>query len=176
MRRLLRLLGLAAYYGLFRFLPVSYTPVVGPACRFLRTRSARLALKRCAATANIESKARFGSGARLTVGHRSGVGVNAMITGTVDIQDNVMMGPDVVIIRHNHRSDDPSMPMIDQVHTEDVPLLIESDVWIGTRVIILPGCRRIGAGSIVGAGAVVTKDVPPRSVVGGNPARVLRER
>jgi maltose O-acetyltransferase len=176
MRRLLRLLGLASYYGLFRFLPVSYTPVVGPTCRFLRTRAACLALKQCATTANIESHARFGSGARLSVGDRSGIGVNAMITGTVDIADNVMMGPDVVIIRHNHRSDNLSVPMIDQVHTEDVPLVIESDVWIGTRVIILPGCRRIGSGSILGAGSVVTKDVPPRSVVGGNPARVLRER
>lgn len=61
------------------------------------------------------------------------------------------------------------------LHYDD-PQVIEDDVWIGHNAIILPGCRRIGRGSIVGAGAIVTRDVPPYSIVAGNPARVLRER
>ena len=56
------------------------------------------------------------------------------------------------------------------------PQVIEDDVWIGHHAVILPGCRRIGRGSIIGAGAIVTRDVPRYTVVAGNPARVLRER
>ena len=59
---------------------------------------------------------------------------------------------------------------------EFVTTTIGNDVWIGARAIILPGCKRIGAHSIIGAGAVVTKDVPDYAIVGGNPARVLKMR
>lgn len=61
------------------------------------------------------------------------------------------------------------------IHYDD-PQVIEDDVWIGHGAIILPGCRRIGRGAIVGAGAIVTRDVPAYAIVAGNPARVLRER
>lgn len=56
------------------------------------------------------------------------------------------------------------------------PLIIGHDVWIGLNVIICPGCRNIGDGAIVGAGAVVTRDVPPYAIVGGNPAKLIRKR
>ncbi|WP_321576530.1 MULTISPECIES: CatB-related O-acetyltransferase [unclassified Sphingomonas] len=61
------------------------------------------------------------------------------------------------------------------IHYDD-PQVIEDDVWIGHHAIILPGCRRIGRGSVIGAGAIVTRDVPRYAVVVGNPARVVRER
>lgn len=56
------------------------------------------------------------------------------------------------------------------------PLIIEDDVWIGHNAIILPGCKRIGRGAVVGAGAIVTKDVDRYAIVAGNPARKLRDR
>lgn len=59
---------------------------------------------------------------------------------------------------------------------EDNPLVVGHDVWIGDHAIVLPGCRTIGDGAVVGAGAVVTRDVPPFTVVGGNPARIIRKR
>ena len=56
------------------------------------------------------------------------------------------------------------------------PLEICGGVWIGARAIVLPGCKRIGAHSIIGAGAVVTRDVPDYAIVGGNPAKIIRMR
>lgn len=59
---------------------------------------------------------------------------------------------------------------------EENPLTIGHDVWIGDRVTILSGCRTIGDGAVLAAGAVVTRDVPPFAIVGGVPARILRPR
>ena len=56
------------------------------------------------------------------------------------------------------------------------PLEIMGDNWIGARVIVLPGCKRIGYGAVIGAGSVLTHDVPDYAVMGGNPARVLKYR
>ena len=56
------------------------------------------------------------------------------------------------------------------------PLIIDDDVWIGTRVIIFSKVKRIGKGSIIGAGSIVTRDVPDFAIVGGNPAKVIRFR
>jgi len=58
----------------------------------------------------------------------------------------------------------------------DTPLVLEDDVWIGHNAMILPGCKFIGRGAVVGAGAIVTHDVPAYTVVAGNPARKLRDR
>ena len=62
-----------------------------------------------------------------------------------------------------------------QPELPETTVTIEDDVWIGQRVIILPG-RTIAKGSVVGAGSVVTKDFPPYSIIGGNPARLIRSR
>ncbi len=86
-----------------------------------------------------------------------------------------MMGPRVTILTMNHDFSDTSRPMIEQGHTENRPVVVEDDVWIGVGVILLPGVR-VGRGAVVGAGAVVTKSVAPWSVVGGNPARVIGAR
>lgn len=59
---------------------------------------------------------------------------------------------------------------------EDNPLSIGNDVWIGAGVTILPGCRSIGNGAIVGAGSVLTRDIPPFTIYVGNPARLIRDR
>lgn len=85
-----------------------------------------------------------------------------------------MMGPEVTILTHTHRIDRTDIPM-GQQGSMVCEVVIGDDVWIGMRSIILPGVR-IGSGAVIGAGAVVTKDVPNYAVVGGVPARVIRYR
>lgn len=112
---------------------------------------------------------------RLRIGDNSSLGIRSMVQGDVRIGDNVMMGPEVYIYTQNHAHDRVDIPMIQQGYEEERPVIIEDDVWIGSRVTILPGIR-IGKGAIIGASAVITKDVPPYAIVGGNPAKVLKMR
>lgn len=86
-----------------------------------------------------------------------------------------MMGPDVMIFVVNHKTSDIFVPMLQQGDTPVKPVDIGNDVWIGARVIIMPGVK-IGNGVVIGAGAVVTKDIPDFAVVGGVPAKILKFR
>ena len=86
-----------------------------------------------------------------------------------------MMGPRCTIYTNNHAFDRLDIPMCEQGYCKDKPVYIEDDVWIGGNVTILPGIR-IGCGAIIGAGAIVTKDVPGYAIVGGNPAKVIKYR
>lgn len=86
-----------------------------------------------------------------------------------------MMGSDVVIFTMNHRADRTDIHMGAQGMTEKRKVTIGNDGWIGQRVMIMPGVT-IGDGCIIAAGAVVTKGIPPYSIAGGVPARVLKSR
>ena len=130
-------------------------------------------LKKCGRRVNIEKNAEISSSIEL--GDDSGIGIRAQINGKTIIGNNVMMGPDVCIYATNHRFDRTDIPMNKQGIDVERPIVIDDDVWIGARVIILPGVH-IGTGAVIGAGAVVTKDVPAYAVVGGNPARVIKMR
>jgi acetyltransferase-like isoleucine patch superfamily enzyme len=72
---------------------------------------------------------------------------------------------------------DPALHLVDDpLAAPDTPMTIGHDVWIGAHVLILPGCRRIGDGAVIGAGTIVTRDVPDFAVVVGNPGRVVKSR
>lgn len=113
--------------------------------------------------------------AETQIGDYSGIGYNCIINAEVTIGSNVMMGPNVTIYTSNHCTKDTTIPMRLQGMTQRKPVIIEDDVWIGGQVCILPGVR-IGTGSVIGACAVVSKDVPSYAVVVGNPARVVKFR
>lgn len=130
-------------------------------------------LRSCGKNVNIEQGATFS--AKVSLGDYSGIGINARINGTCSIGRHVMMGTDVVIITRNHAFDRTDIPMMEQGFEQERPVVIGDDVWIGDRVIILPGVT-VGNGSILAAGAVVTRDVPPYSIVAGVPAKVIRNR
>jgi maltose O-acetyltransferase len=169
-----RLFLLIMYYGLARFLPASNNRLGWP-FRKIRRILCKSLFKKSGSNINIERGAYFGAGSELEIGHNSGIGVDCRVYGPVVIGDNVMMGPEVIILTDNHKFDRLDIPMCQQGHLESETVVIDDDVWIGTRVIILPGVK-IGKGAIVGAGAVVTRDVPEYTIVGGNPAKFIRAR
>lgn len=139
----------------------------------IRAFCGKLILTRCGKCVNIEKGAELSSSVEL--GDYSGIGIRARIGGRTIIGKHVMMGPDVSIYVRNHMYDRTDIPMDQQGFSDERPVIIDDDVWIGARVIILPGVH-IGTGAVIGAGAVVTKDVPDYAVVGGNPARILKMR
>ncbi len=89
---------------------------------------------------------------------------------SVVIGNHVIIGQGVKIITNSHDIDDLDFSL------KKYGIEIEDYVWIATNATILPSCRKIGRGAVVGAGSVVTKDVPPMAVVSGNPAQILRHR
>jgi maltose O-acetyltransferase len=169
-----RIIRLGLYYGIARHLPAS-NHRIGQFARPIRAMLCRGLFKRSGRRINIEKGAYFGDGSDIEIGNDSGIGVNCEVYGPARIGSGVMMGPHVIVLTLNHRFDRCDIPMYRQGHAEASPVTISDDVWIGTRVIILPGVT-IGRGAIIGAGAVVTKDVPEYAIVGGNPARVIRYR
>ena len=87
------------------------------------------------------------------------------------IGDHVMLAPNVVIATAGH----PIEPNLRKKAAQfNIPVHIENNVWIGAGAVILPGVT-IGENSVIGAGSVVTKDIPKNSVAYGNPCRVVRE-
>lgn len=115
-------------------------------------------------------------GEGLKIGNNSSIGPYSYIgcSGYIEIGDNVMMSPRVSIYAENHLFDDPDLSIKEQgVKREFVK--IEDDCWIAANTIILAGVT-IGRGSVIAAGSVVTKDVPPYSIVGGVPAKVIKNR
>jgi len=139
----------------------------------LRAFFARRIISKCGKDVNIEHNASFTPG--LELGDRSGIGINCEINGSVKIGNCVMMGPEVVIYTSGHTFDSIDVPMMDQGDTAERPVTIGNDVWLGRRVIIMPGVN-IGDGCVIGAGAVVTKDIPAYSVAVGVPAKVIKSR
>ena len=110
------------------------------------------------------------------IGNRTSVGMNNVIWGQggVTIGQDCLLGPDVVIISENHASSSVEIPIREQGAIR-APIVVGDDCWIGTGAKILAGTT-LGKGSIVGAGAVVTRDVPPLAIVVGVPARVVAYR
>lgn len=112
--------------------------------------------------------------AGIRIGADSLIGEYTVIRGQGGVQlgDRVYTSPQVQILAVNHVYDDPTRSFVEQGITAQ-GIVIEDDVWIGAGAIITDGVR-VGRGAVVAAGAVVTADVPPHTVVGGVPARVLR--
>jgi len=92
---------------------------------------------------------------------------------TITIEDDVAMGTGVHIYVSNHRYDITDIPIKHQGHYPVKPVRVCRGAWLGANVIILPGVT-IGQNSVVGAGAIVTEDVEPFTVVAGNPARLIK--
>lgn len=171
--RFKRVLGYGVYVVLAKHLPVSYRQPFGIFAKRIRAFCGKLIISSCGNNVNIEHGAEFNWD--IHIGNDSGIGINSKISAKTFIGNNVMMGPDVIIYTRNHKFTNINIPMSKQGMQAYEPVIIADDVWIGGRAIILPGVH-IGMGAIIGAGAVVTKNVPEYAIVGGVPAQVIKFR
>jgi len=106
------------------------------------------------------------------IGHHSRIGLHNTIIGPVTIGSHVNLAQGVTVTALNHNFADPSL-RIDEQGVTTTPVTIDDDVWIGAGAVILPGVT-VGRHAVVAAGAVVNRDVPPFTLVGGVPAKVIK--
>ncbi len=136
----------------------------------------RLLFKKMGHTVLIDYQGEFRYPHKISIGNKVSINKGCKFfcsfmsdQGSIEIGNNVAIAPEVVVFAASH-----------DYHSLDLPdrasrVVIEDDVWIGGRAVILPGVT-IGRGSVIGAGAVVVNDIPPYSIAVGNPARVIKQR
>ena len=107
------------------------------------------------------------------IGDHTRVGLHNTIIGPVTIGSHVNLAQGITVTALNHNFSDTER-RIDEQGVSTKPVVIEDDIWIGANAVILPGVR-IGCHSVIAAGSVVTKDVPPHSLVAGVPAKKIRQ-
>lgn len=115
-------------------------------------------------------------GGNIEIGHHSSVNDFTVIRGGggIKIGNNVRIGPHCVLSGISHRFDRTDIPISEQGPVRK-PIIIEDDVWIGANSTVIDGVT-VTTGVVVGAGSVVTRTIPPYTIVAGNPARVIRHR
>lgn len=175
MKNISRYFFLLLYYGVLKHLPHSSVPFVGRTFEWLRYQCCKNIFKKCGKGVNIEKGARFGKGFDIEIGDKSGIGMNCKVPSNIKIGVDVMMGPEVIIFAADHKFDRTDISMIRQGITKIIAPVIEDDVWIGQRAMIMSG-KILKKGSIVAAGAIVTKNFPAYSIIGGNPAKLIKSR
>ena len=117
----------------------------------------------------------------IEVGNDVFIGPGATLSASesgIKFGNKIMLGPNVTMMGGDHNASIIGKYMYDvkyKLPENDLPIIIEDDVWIGCNAIILKGVT-IGEGSIVAAGALVNKNVPPYTIVGGIPAKILKKR
>ena len=115
------------------------------------------------------------SGKHIECGRNVRIGFGSHLFGEIYIGNDVMIAPNVVMASGYHGMARGQIAMIEQYGVSKGAIRIRNDVWVGGNAVILSGVE-LGEGCVVGAGAVVTKSVPPYAIVVGNPAKVLRYR
>jgi maltose O-acetyltransferase len=170
----LRRIYLVLYYLIGYNLPSHYFPFGNISTRFRVFLAKKLLGKDCGEHIKIQGRVLLGRFDDVTIGHHTRINDNSRLRN-VDIGSYVLIAPQVYILHSGHGYTDTSVPMLLQGETHYKKTVIEDDVWIGARSLIMPG-RRVGKGAIVAAGSVVTKDIDPYSIVGGNPAKLIKYR
>jgi len=160
------------FYNLFLSWPESPKPLMSE-LRAAYWRTHMISVGSCSKISH-QVKIKFAS--RISIGKNSHI-LNKVILdgrGGILIGDDVLVGFETLILTSTHNHRDPNV-LIRLQGMFQKPIIINNDVWIGARAIILPGVA-IGKGAIVGCSAVVTKDVPDYAIVGGSPARIVGTR
>ncbi len=174
MSNILKKIALAAYMAIDRFLPIR--PLPGFRLSYLVRRTLAMCIfEQCGRGVTLKRMVRFGTGEGIRIGENSLIEYNCYLSAGTVIGRDVTVGPEVVIWTYTHDFDSVDKPINTQGQKGPCPVEIGDDVWIGQRVMILPGVR-VGSHSVVGCGAVITRDVPEWAVVAGVPAKVIRMR
>ena len=164
-------LALVAYYLIAQRLPERTRPG-GELGRRFRAACCHVLFAEAGAWINVEPRVDFGTGRHVRLGHGSSIGRDSHISGLV-AGPSVMIGPELLTIPQNHPVSGDGTRWLGDEAGDFRPPEVGEGTWIGARVILLPGVK-VGRHCVIGAGAVVTKDVPDHAVVGGVPARVIR--
>lgn len=173
---LLQLLCLLLYYVFAQYLPNSYNKLFfGTISNRIRITLCKVIFKKCGKIRTLNRRVNFGSGHEVEIGDDSGIGANTQIPSDTIIGKNVIVSRNIFILDRNHRFDRTDLPINDQGVLPSKQTIIEDDCWIGLRTILTPG-RHVKKGTIIGMGSVLTKDFPEYSVVGGNPAKLIKSR
>jgi len=165
-------LSLILYFLIGKHLPSNYYPFgnfFNKVRIFLLKKNIKIGKKTI-----IQTGFRFGMKGKIIIGSDCRINENVYIQSAI-IGNYVLIAPNVSILASSHIFSDTSVPILTQGDTPPNPVIIEDDVWIGRNAILLPGIK-IGRGAIIGAGAVVTKDIPKYAIVGGIPAKLLKYR
>ena len=141
-----------------------------PISQAIRRASANLLFDYAGKDINLGRKCRLSG--HISMGDHSSLGDNCYISGTLIIGNMVLIAPNCAFIGLKHVFDDSTLS---HIGAKSNPIKIGNNVWIGYGAIILAGVE-IGDYSIIGSGAVVTKNVEPYSIVGGVPAKLIRKR
>ena len=118
---------------------------------------------------------RFAKGRQIVIGERFFCGAECHFAAPVDIGFGVMLAPRVALVGGDHKIDDTDKIILHTGRDDIRVVTIRDGAWVGYGSILMHGIT-IGEGAVVAAGAVVTKDVPPCAIVGGNPASLIRFR
>lgn len=141
-----------------------------PISQAIRRASGKLLFDHAGEGINIGRRCRLSN--QISIGDHSSLGDGSYVSGRLTIGNNVMIAPQCVFLGLDHVFDDETL---EHKGSQSRPITIEDHVWIGYGVKVLAGVR-IKQYSIVGAGAVVTRDVEPYTVVGGIPAKMIKTR
>lgn len=160
------------YYIILSKLPNSTFPL-GSFFNYLRIGFAKKII-RIGNGCKLQNNVYFGDGKNISIGNNCQINDNIRLDNVL-IGNHVMIARDCIFLGKMHNFSNLDTPMINQGASISQPTLIEDDVWIGARVIVMPGVK-ISRGTIVGAGAVLTKDTVENGIYGGVPAKLLKKR
>lgn len=175
--KLKKLFFLVLYYGVAQYLPNSYSNVLGLGgfSNSIRVFLCKRIFLKCGNIRTINRRVCFGSGRNVEMGDNSGIGEYTQLPPDTIIGKNVMLSRRCFILHRNHEFSRTDIPINDQGFKPFKRAVIDDDCWIGMGSYLTPG-RHIRKGTIVAMGSVLTKDFPEYSIVGGNPAKLIKSR
>lgn len=164
---------LIIYYFVLKHLPSTSMPF-GSCSNLIRSFFCKLIFKKVGNKTVIKRGVYFGNGKEIVIGNNSQLGENCRVPNNIIIGNNVMMGFECVFFGVKHRISLTNKPFIDQGYEKVKPIIVEDNVWIGARTIVLPGIK-IKKNCIIGAGSVLTKNTESNYIYGGVPAIKIKK-